>query len=96
MTALSDAGTVSCVLPGNKSSEAHLTVLEQPVTVTIRKIEVCEGEDARVFDACVFVGGSNVLFRVGFFFGSSIFFLAHIYFDWLSLFFPVLFNLIKR
>ena len=47
-TALSDAGTVSCVLPGNKSSEARLTVLEQPVTVTIRTIEVCEGEDARL------------------------------------------------
>lgn len=46
--ALTDAGSVSCVLPGNKSSDARLTVIEQPVDVKIQTVEVFEGDDAKL------------------------------------------------
>jgi len=46
-TALSDAGKVSCVLPGNKASTARLSVEEVPVGIKLQSVEVFEGEDAK-------------------------------------------------
>lgn len=45
---LSDAGKVSCVLPGNKATNAKLTVEEMPVEIKMQAVEVFEGEDAKL------------------------------------------------
>jgi obscurin-like protein 1 len=44
---LSDNGSVKCILPGEKSSEAKLTVLEVPVKIEMISLEVLEKEDAK-------------------------------------------------
>jgi len=46
-TVLGDAGRVSCVLPGNKASNAKLTIEEIPVGIKLQTVEVFEGEDAK-------------------------------------------------
>ena len=45
---LSDAGQVKCILPGEKSSEAQLTVLAVPVQIEMSSLEVVEKEDAKL------------------------------------------------
>ena len=44
---LTDSGKISCVLPGNKSSEGILTVEEVPIVIQMESIEVFEKEDAK-------------------------------------------------
>lgn len=45
---LNDAGTVTCTLPGDRSTNAQLTVLENPIDIKLEPIEVFENEDARL------------------------------------------------
>lgn len=45
---LSDAGKISCNLPGDKSSKANLTVEEVPIDIKMDSIEVFEKEDAKL------------------------------------------------
>ena len=44
---LGDNGTVKCILPGEKSSNAKLTVIEVPIKIEMNSIEVFENEDAK-------------------------------------------------